>query len=148
MTIVNKIKNLFEESTGLTLLYNNEEMVNLLIDDNPLPIGIWYLLQDGQIVADSASGVLRERVQARIYVGDKCENLDFNGIENEAIIEQCKNVLFRFINSLRLSGEVRLESINTSRRFYLETDTIITGYMVDVTISEVNGFFECKSKFY
>ena len=146
MTIVNKIKKLFEESTGLTLLYNNEAMVNLLIEDNPLPIGIWYLLQDGQIVADSASGVLRERVQARIYVGDKCENLDFNGIENEAIIEGCRDILFRFVNSLRLSRELRLESINTytSRRFYLETDTIITGYMVDLTISEVNGFFDCK----
>lgn len=144
MTIVNKIKKLFDESTGLTLLYNNEEMVNLLIEDNPLPIGIWYLLQDGQIVADSASGVLRERVQARIYVGDKCENLDFNGIANEAIIEECRDILFRFINSLRLSKELRLESINTSRRFYLETDTIITGYMVDLTISEVNGYLECK----
>jgi hypothetical protein len=143
MSIVLKVKDKFESITGLPLIYQSEEMVNFLVGNNPVPVGIWYLLQDGQVVSDSADGTIRERVQVRIYVGDKSE-IDFNAIENERIIDKCKKILFNFIANLKSDNDLQIESINLSRRFYLETDDILTGYMVDMTISELSGFNKCK----
>lgn len=143
MSIVLKIKEKFEQITGIPLIYQSEEMVNFLVGEKPVPVGIWYLLQDGQIVSDSASGTIRERIQARIYVGDLTE-LDFDAIENEKIIDRCKKILFNFIAQLKSNNELEVESINLSRRFYLHTDEILTGYMVDVTISELSGFNKCN----
>jgi hypothetical protein len=143
MSIVLKVKDKFESITGLPLIYQSEEMVNFLVGNNPVPVGIWYLLQDGQVVSDSADGTIRERVQVRIYVGDKSE-VDFNAIENERIIDKCKKILFNFIANLKSDNDLQIESINLSRRFYLETDDILTGYMVDMTISELSGFNKCK----
>ena len=143
MSIVLKVKDKFESITGLPLIYQSEEMVNFLVGNNPVPVGIWYLLQDGQVVSDSVDGTIRERVQVRIYVGDKSE-VDFNAIENERIIDKCKKILFNFIANLKSDNDLQIESINLSRRFYLETDDILTGYMVDVTISELRGFNKCK----
>ena len=143
MSIVLKIKKKFEQITGIPLIYQSEEMVNFLVGEKPVPVGIWYLLQDGQIVSDSASGTIRERIQARIYVGDLTE-LDFDAIENEKIIDKCKKILFNFIAQLKSDNELEVESINLSRRFYLHTDEILTGYMVDVTISELSGFNKCN----
>lgn len=143
MSIVLKVKDKFESITGLPLIYQSEEMVNFLVGNKPVPVGIWYLLQDGQVVSDSADGTIRERVQVRIYVGDKSE-VDFNAIENEKIIDKCKKILFNFIANLKSDNDLQIESINLSRRFYLETDDILTGYMVDVTISELSGFNKCK----
>lgn len=143
MSIVLKIKEKFEQITGIPLIYQSEEMVNFLVGEKPVPVGIWYLLQDGQIVSDSASGTIRERIQARIYVGDLTE-LDFDAIENEKIIDKCKKILFNFIAQLKSDNELEVESINLSRRFYLHTDEILTGYMVDVTISELSGFNKCS----
>lgn len=143
MSIVLKIKEKFEQITGIPLIYQSEEMVNFLAGEKSVPVGIWYLLQDGQVVSDSASGTIRERIQARIYVGDLTE-LDFDAIENEKIIERCKKILFNFIAQLKSDTELEVESINLSRRFYLHTDEILTGYMVDVTISELSGFNKCN----
>ena len=143
MSIVLKIKEKFEQITGIPLIYQSEEMVNFLIGEKSVPVGIWYLLQDGQIVSDSASGTIRERIQARIYVGDLTE-LDFDAIENEKIIDKCKKILFNFIAQLKSDNELEVENINLSRRFYLHTDEILTGYMVDVTISELSGFNKCN----
>ena len=143
MSIVLKIKEKFEQITGIPLIYQSEEMVNFLVGEKPVPVGIWYLLQDGQIVSDSASGTIRERIQARIYVGDLTE-LDFEAIKNEKIIDKCKKILFNFIAQLKSNNELEVESINLSRRFYLHTDEILTGYMVDVTISELSGFNKCN----
>ena len=143
MSIVLKIKEKFEQITGIPLIYQSEEMVNFLVGEKPVPVGIWYLLQDGQIVSDSASGTIRERIQARIYVGDLTE-LDFDAIENEKIIDKCKKILFNFIAQLKSDNDLEVESINLSRRFYLHTDEILTGYMVDVTISELSGFNKCN----
>lgn len=143
MSIVLKIKEKFEQITGIPLIYQSEEMVNFLVGENSVPVGIWYLLQDGQIVSDSASGTIRERIQARIYVGDLTE-LDFDTIENEKIIDRCKKILFNFIAQLKSDNALEVENINLSRRFYLHTDEILTGYMVDVTISELSGFNKCS----
>lgn len=143
MSIVLKIKEKFEQITGIPLIYQSEEMVNFLVGEKPVPVGIWYLLQDGQVVSDSASGTIRERIQARIYVGDLTE-LDFDAIENEKIIDKCKKILFNFIAQLKSDNELEVESINLSRRFYMHTDEILTGYMVDVTISELSGFNKCN----
>lgn len=143
MSIVLKIKEKFEQITGIPLIYQSEEMVNFLVGEKPVPVSIWYLLQDGQIVSDSASGTIRERIQARIYVGNLTE-LDFDAIENEKIIDKCKKILFNFIAQLKSDNELEVESINLSRRFYLHTDEILTGYMVDVTISELSGFNKCN----
>lgn len=143
MSIVLKIKEKFEQITGIPMIYQSEEMVNFLVGEKPVPVGIWYLLQDGQIMSDSASGTIRERIQARIYVGDLTE-LDFDAIENEKIIDKCKKILFNFIAQLKGDNDLEVENINLSRRFYLHTDEILTGYMVDVTISELSGFNKCN----
>lgn len=143
MSIIEKIKQEFERATGLSIIYQSSEMVNVLIDTTPLPCGWWYIIDSGQVVIESTSGEIKERLQARLYVGDKT-SLDFDAIINEQIITQCKEILFKFVKHVRTTNcGLEIENINQSKRFYLETDAIVTGYMLDLTIKENQGINIC-----
>ena len=69
---------------------------------------------------------------------------NYDAVANEVIIDQCKKRAFRWAASLCPAKELRLVSLNGSMRAYLQKDAYLTGYMLNVTIEELDGISRCN----
>lgn len=138
-TIVNKIKKSVQSGTGLTCLYGSLDSINVQMgDQTEFPVAFFVLLNNGSL--DDRSSNYRERVDVAMFFVKPTE-FDFESIENEAIISECKQCAFQWLNSLFLGGDLRyITTLNTSR-VYNQMDDILTGYALRVRLEELVG--EC-----
>ena len=138
-TIVNKIKKSVQSGTGLTCLYGSLDSINVQMgDQTEFPVAFFVLLNNGSL--DNRSSNYRERVDVAMFFVKPTE-FDFESIENEAIISECKQCAFQWLNSLFLGGDLRyITTLNTSR-VYNQMDDILTGYALRVRLEELVG--EC-----
>lgn len=136
-TIVNKIKQSVQSGTGLTCLYGSLDSINVQMEDQTtFPVAFFVLLNNGNL--NDRSSNYRERVDVAMFFVQPTE-FDFESVENEALIEQCKQYAFQWLNSLFLGGELRyITTFNTSR-VYNEMDSILTGFALRVRIEELVG---------
>ena len=136
-TIVNKIKQSVQSGTGLTCLYGSLDSINVQMEDQTnFPVAFFVLLNNGNLNDHSSN--YRERVDVAMFFVQPTE-FDFESVENEALIEQCKQYAFQWLNSLFLGGELRyITTFNTSR-VYNEMDSILTGFALRVRIEELVG---------
>lgn len=142
MTIIEKIKQSVEGTTGMTFLYHAQGEINELIARaENLPIAFALLLDSGTV--EDTNGMFHERVTFAVIFADKTQ-FDFNALENEEIIDRMKVRAFRWLQSLRLSDDLQLVSINSTQRLYDTTTDILTGYAVNVTLQEVKGYGACN----
>lgn len=138
-TIVNKIKKSVQSGTGLTCLYGSLDSINVQMgDQTEFPVAFFVLLNNGSL--DNRSSNYRERVDVAMFFVKPTE-FDFESIENEALIADCKQYAFQWLNSLFLGGDLRyITTLNTSR-VYNQMDDILTGYALRVRLEELVG--EC-----
>lgn len=143
-TIVNKIKKSVQSGTGLTCLYGSLDSINVQMgDQTDFPVAFFVLLNNGSL--DDRSSNYRERVDVAMFFVKPTE-FDFESIENEAIISECKQCAFQWLNSLFLGGDLRyITTLNTSR-VYNQMDDILTGYALRVRLEELVG--ECAPEPY
>lgn len=142
MTIIEKIKRSVEAATGLPFLYHAAGEINELIARaESLPVAFAFLLDSGTI--DDVNGRYRERVTLAVMFADKSQ-FDFNAIENEQIIDRMKVKAYKWLQSLRLSNDLNIVSINQTQRLYDATTDILTGFSVNVTIEDYAGYGECE----
>lgn len=142
MTIIEKIKRSVEAATGLPFLYHAAGEINELIARaESLPVAFAFLLDSGTI--DDVNGRYRERVTLAVMFADKSQ-FDFNAIENEQIIDRMKIKAYKWLQSLRLSNDLNIVSINQTQRLYDATTDILTGFSVNVTIEDYAGYGECE----
>jgi hypothetical protein len=142
MTIIEKIKRSVEAATGLPFLYHAAGEINELIARaESLPVAFAFLLDSGTI--DDVNGRYRERVTLAVMFADKSQ-FDFNAIENEQIIDRMKIKAYKWLQSLRLSNDLNIVTINQTQRLYDATTDILTGFSVNVTIEDVAGVGECE----
>lgn len=139
-TFVEKICQNIEAGAGVAAYYQSPEMINELLDDVQMPCSYIFLVDSGQI--NENSGQFRERLNVAVFFVDRTD-YDFCSIENERIIQQCKERAFEWLRSLRLNSDVRLVSINNTQRIYDRMDAILTGFAVNVTIEELTGWTGC-----
>jgi len=72
---------------------------------------------------------------------------DFNGVENDGIIEAMKRLCIRFILSLNSSGLFSPISGNlTYRVLYDYLDVNVTGIVIEPTLTEVKGISVCDEE--
>ena len=141
MTIIEKIKMSVEAATGLPFLYHAAGEINELIARaGELPVAFAFLLENGTI--EDVNGMYHERVTFAVMFADKTQ-FDFNAIENEQIIDRMKIKAYKWLQSLRLSNDLNIVSINKTQRLYDSTTDILTGYAVDITIEEMSGVGAC-----
>lgn len=141
MTIIEKIKRSVEDATGLLFLYHAAGEINELIARaENLPVAFAFLLDSGTI--DDVNGRYHERVTLAVMFADKSQ-FDFNAIENEQIIDRMKVKAYKWLQSLRLSTDLNVVSINSTQRLYDTTTDVLTGYAVNITIEEVDGIGTC-----
>lgn len=145
MTIVEAIKRSIERQ-GMAFLYHSSGEVNELVSreaayrDSELPVVICHLLSSGSM--QNAAGVWVERVQVALFFSRLAE-YDFNGEQNEQILERCKVAAQRWLHSLSDDENLRLVSVNSTERVYNSTEDVITAYAVNITIEELHGVGVC-----
>lgn len=140
MTIVDKIRDSVHAATGLQLHYQSAEMLNTLLDSVTYPAAYLYLLRSTQI--DTNGAHFRERPQIAVFFVQPTE-FDFNSLENERLIDECKQLAYQWLRSLYRSKELRVVSVNGGERVYDEMDVILTGFAINLTIEELVGDYEC-----
>ena len=146
-TIIDKIARTIERKelgkggvTPLPFIYADLEIQNLLLDNINPPFAACVPLASGMVTDDH--GNYHEQATFAVLFGDlMCDTTpDYNARENERIIDECKQRAFRWLHDLVPSNELELVSVNGAERAYLERDSIITGYVVNVTIKELQGY--------
>jgi hypothetical protein len=135
-TIVNKIKNSVESITGLPCYYDDSGRLNVKLDYLEYPLAFFTLINDGSLNIMNAN--YREVVDVAIFF-IKPTTFDFESIENEAIIEECKGYALKWLNGLRLQGELMPEFVLNTTRVYNYGDTILTGYAINIRLQELIG---------
>lgn len=139
MNIIEKIK---ASVTALQLpfIYGDEGHLNMLVANTTLPC-VYCLLLESSLVED-ASGVIRERIEIGMFFIDKTQ-FDCDSIENEDIIDGCKQSAFKWLLGVRQGTEFVVNSVTGATRVYDKFDDIVTGYCLRVSLTELEGVSTC-----
>lgn len=137
MTIIDKIKESISVATDLPVYYQSAEQLNRIADNATYPCAYFFLLTTQGISTDSMS--LRERVNIAVFFVDLTE-FDFDAMQNEAIIDECKQKAMRWVSMLSRDPYLRLTDLGASERIYDNFDAQLTGYAVNVTLEELEGY--------
>lgn len=143
MNIIQKIKKSIEESTNVPFYYASAETLNIVLDSADYPCALAVLAEQGTIT--DVNGLYHERLTLVVSFADKTD-FDFDSIENEDIIDRCKKRAFTWLHSLLRSDTLKNVSVNSTTRDYLLYDVILTGYGVNITLEEIEGFGACDIK--
>lgn len=150
-TIVDKLARTIERAelnggrTPLPFLYADLDTQNILIDHITPPFAAAATLSSGTV--QDEHGNYHERATFEVLFGDvMTEPLsDYDARENERILDDCKRRAFKWLADLQPANEIRLVSVNSAQRVYLQFDAIVTGFMLNVTIEEVEGYGRCEN---
>lgn len=152
MTIIDKLKNTIEalpteqgSVARMPFIYADDNIQNILFDRIEPPLVACVPIESAAV--QDAGGIIRERLTLAIWFADRMANGtagDYDAVANEVIIDQCKKRAFRWAASLCPAKELRLISLNGSMRAYLQKDAYLTGYMLNVTIEELDGISRCN----
>lgn len=129
--------------TPLPFVYGTLETQNIVLDNLEPPFCAAAPLESGAVTDER--GNYHDQVTIAILFGDlMCEEMgDFCAIENERIIDECKQRALKWLASLQGNTEIELVSVNAVAREYLRDDSVVTGYSVNVTIREIIGYGRC-----
>ena len=136
MSIVNKIKTSVQTITGLPCYYDDSGRLNMKLDYLEYPLAFFTLINNGNLNTTNAH--YRERVDIAMFF-IKPTTFDFESLENEQIIEECKGYALKWLQGLRLQRDlIPLYVLNTTR-VYNYADTILTGYAINIRLEETIG---------
>ena len=150
-TIIDKLKRSIEGVTiaqdseqPIPFYYDDESLLNLRFDQITPPFASAVLLQTGTI--ERQGGQFAERATLNVFFLDLTAqaSADQDGIENERIIDECKQRAFRWLSTFQPVRELKLVSVNSTQRVYIEDDATLTGYAVNITIEEVQTYGRCQ----
>ena len=149
-TIIDKLARTIERKelnngiVPLPFIYVDLDTQNIILDNTGAPFAACAPLYSG-MVADE-HGLYHERATFEVFFGDLMEQSlsDYDARENERIIDECKRRAFKWLSDLHPANELRLVSVNSATRAYMQFDAIVTGFLVNVTIEEVAGYGKCE----
>lgn len=140
-SVERKIASVAEKMKGITYLFDNWATANVRLDKMPLPAIINLLPVSGKFAISRTQ--LRDCPNCMIAFADKA-SFDFDGVENDAIIERCKEYAVTFISELNKSGLFEWMSDEVPYSiFYDKLDVNITGIMIELKLKEVQGVPMC-----
>ena len=140
-SVERKIASVAAKLEGVTYLYDNWATANVRLDRLEFPAIINLLPVSGQF--DISRTQLRDCPECMIAFADKTR-FDFDGVENDEVIERCKALAVRFILELNKSGLFEWTSTDIRYSvFYDKLDVNITGIVVELNLKEVKGVPMC-----
>ena len=101
MTVEQKIKKIVDSMEGVSYLFDNWQTANIRLDKIKLPAVLNLLPVSGTF--NLGRQQLRDCPNCMMAFMDKTK-FDFDGTENDAVIEGCKNKAKEFILLLNMSG--------------------------------------------
>lgn len=149
-TIIDKIARTIERKElgkggvkVLPFLYANLDVQDIEFDNIEMPCACAVPLSSGA-VSDNRGNYHEQATIAVFFADLMCQpQPDFNARENERIIDVCKQRAYKWLASLTPTDELELVSVNGAERAYLERDSVVTGYVLNVTLREVAGYGKC-----
>ena len=150
-TIVDKLARTIERKElnngiePLPFVYADLDTQNILLDNIGAPFAAAAPLNSGAVTDEH--GRYHERATFEIYFGDLMAQAlpDYAARENERIIDICKRRAYKWLAELKPASGLRLVSVNSAQRAYMQFDAITTGYLVNVTLEEVEGYGACEN---
>ena len=100
-SVERKIASVAEKLKDITYLFDNWATANVRLDKMPLPAMINLLPVSGKFVISRTQ--LKDCPNCMIAFADKTR-FDFDGVENDKVIERCKGYAVQFIKELNKSG--------------------------------------------
>lgn len=140
-SVERKIASVAAKLEGVTYLYDNWATANVRLDRLEFPAIINLLPVSGRF--DISRTQLRDCPECMIAFADKTR-FDFDGVENDEVIERCKALAVRFIRELNKSGLFEWTSTDIRYSvFYDKLDVNITGIVLELNLKEVKGVPMC-----
>lgn len=131
-SVERKIASVAEKLEGVTYLFDNWATANVRLDKMPLPAIINLLPISGKFVISRTQ--LRDSPNCMIAFADKTK-FDFDGVENEEVIERCKGYAVQFIRELNRSELFEWVSDEVPYSvFYDKLDVNVTGIVNRIEI--------------
>jgi hypothetical protein len=143
-TVEQKIKSVVDKMEGLTYVFDNWQTANLRLDKLPFPAVVNVLPVSGRF--NMGKNQLRDYPNMLIAFLDKTD-FDFDGEDNDLIVEKCKNLAREFI--LRANESRLFEYIEGDIYYsvvYDKLDVNVTGVVIELTPKEINGIGLCYGK--
>jgi len=119
-------------------MYQSPSKTNVEIDDAPTPTAVVYCVTDWDV--RTSTGVVRESARVGIGFVTRQTEFEFDGIQNEALIDEMKNLALHFFALMKDRDDVTIASDKiTCKSIYNDYDTNVTGVWCDVDIVERGG---------
>ena len=143
-SVERKIASVVETMGNLTYVFDNWHTANFRLDKESLPAVINVLPVSG--VMNVTDRKLRDFPNCMLAFVDKAD-FDFDGKENDEILERCKNLAIEFILTANASG--LFEPISGDVRYsvlYDKLDVNVTGVVIELQLRERQGITLCYGK--
>lgn len=143
MSVEEKVKKIVEQM-GVTYLFENWQTANVKLDKMQLPAVMYVLPASGSLNVGKMQ--MKDFPNCMIAFMDKTK-LDFDGSENDAIIERCKSLAKEFILSVNRSGMFEtVEGDIPYSVFYDKLNVNVTGIVIQIPLKETRGLVTCSTK--
>lgn len=140
MNVIRKIKESVENAVNIPFYYATAEGLNIELDDADYPCAFAAVAEQG--TTTDTNGIIHEQLTLVVTFADLSE-FDFDALENEDIIDQCKKRAFAWLTKLKQSDTLQLDSVNNTTRDYLREDVCLNGYSLNITLTEMAGIGAC-----
>lgn len=143
-SVERKINKVVQIMGSLRYIYDNWATANFRIDNKMLPAVINVLPVSGTLNVTDRK--LRDFPNCLLAFVDKTE-FDFDGKENDMVLERCKNMAMEFILTCNQSG--LFEPISGDVRYsvlYDKLDVNVTGIVLELQLREKQGINLCYGK--
>lgn len=144
MTVEAKIKSIVEEMKGITYIFDNWATANVRLDSSAMPAVLNVLPVSGRFNLGKTQ--LKDFPNCMLAFLDKSD-FDFDGTENDEIIERCKLLAKEFI--LRLNASEMFEQVEGDIPYsvvYDKLDVNVTGIVIEMQLKESRGLVLCPNK--
>lgn len=145
-TVEQKVRTIVESmGEDVSYMFKNWSQANEEIDHIDGPTIIYVLPPSGDL--DFGYSQVKDYPQSQIAFVASTE-FDFEGEENDNIIEQMKRLCIRFVKSLNQSGLFEpIEGRLTYRVLYDYFDQNVTGVVITPPLVEEEGVFICEEEY-
>lgn len=141
-TVEQKVHSIVDKMEGVKYLFNNWAQANVNVDGVDSPTIIYVLPPSGQLYLHN--DIIKDYPQSQIAFVAPTE-FDFEGEDNDNIIERMKRLCIRFIKEVNDSG--LFEQIDGGVQYqvlYDHFDENMTGIVATLTLKETRGINLCN----
>ena len=144
-TVEQKIRGIVESMEGVNYMFKNWAQANVDLDHVEGPTVIYVLPPSGEL--DFHHSSVKDYPESQIAFVSSTE-FDFEGDENDNIIERMKRLCIRFVRAVNESGLFEpIEGRITYRVLYDHLDENVTGIVITPQLIEEEGVILCDNEY-